>query len=64
MIGSYCENYGTNLFEAIAPDTDDNGHVTFFTRSLCCGAALLAIRTERAVRGGSGGHTGWGRAGL
>lgn len=51
VIGSYCENYATNLFEVIAPDTDDNGHVTFFTRSLCCGAALLAIRTERAASG-------------
>lgn len=49
VIGSYCENYATNLFEVIAPDTDDNGHVTFVTRSLCCGAALLAIRTERAA---------------
>jgi hypothetical protein len=48
-MGSYAENYGTNMFYEINPSADSNGHVTFVTRSLCCAAALGAIRLERAV---------------
>ena len=44
LIGSYTENYGTNLFEVINPDVDGNGHVTFVTRSLCVAAAAAAVR--------------------
>ena len=49
LAGSYCENYGTNLFYEVDPGADENGHVTFVTRSLCCAAALAAIRLEAAA---------------
>lgn len=49
LAGSYCENYGTNLFYEVDPSADENGHVTFVTRSLCCAAALAAIRLEAAA---------------
>jgi len=49
LAGSYCENYGTNLFFEVDPSSDENGHVTFVTRSLCCAAALAAIRAEAAA---------------
>jgi hypothetical protein len=49
LMGSYAENYGTNMFYEINPLADSNGHVTFVTRSLCCAAALGAIRAERPV---------------
>lgn len=46
LAGSYCENYGSNVFYEVDPGSDENGHVTFVTRSLCCLAALAAIRLE------------------
>ena len=55
LAGAYCENYGTNMFYEIDATADENGHVTFVTRSLCCIAALAAIRAEAAVaRAGAG----------
>ena len=32
----FLENYATNLFEAIDPAADANGHVTFFARGAIC----------------------------
>jgi hypothetical protein len=52
VAGSFTENYGTNLFFDIDPSDDANGHVTFVTRSLCCIAALAAVRLERGASEG------------
>jgi hypothetical protein len=52
VAGSFTENYGTNLFFDIDPSDDANGHVTFVTRSLCCIAALAAVKLERGASEG------------
>ena len=42
--------YGTNLFDAVNPDADANGHVTFFARGLAAVAAAAAAMAPRASR--------------
>ena len=45
----FLENYATNLFEAIDPAADANGHVTFFARGAMALAALAASRATDRV---------------
>ena len=45
----FVENYGTNLFDAVNPDADANGHVTFFARGLMAVAAAAAAMAPARV---------------
>lgn len=42
MPAQFIENYGTNLFDAIDPDVDANGHITFAARGLMSIASAAA----------------------
>ena len=46
---AFVENYGTNLFDAVDPDADANGHVTFFARGLMAAAAAAAAMAPARV---------------
>eukprot|EP00245_Coleochaete_scutata_P003752 TRINITY_DN15612_c0_g2_i1.p1 TRINITY_DN15612_c0_g2~~TRINITY_DN15612_c0_g2_i1.p1 ORF type:complete len:482 (+),score=62.48 TRINITY_DN15612_c0_g2_i1:119-1564(+) len=44
------ESYGMNLFEAVNPAVDYNGHVSSLTRLMSCLSSLLAIRIDASAK--------------